>query len=277
MDWSLIQHFFFTINPWLGLVVFILIGYLLAIWLIKLGYYLPIRLFHVWRAECQEYLTEYTELDERIKTTRQPKQFCLHCAAPLLWYAKLPIIGYFLRVNCGHRLPMRHLVLGIVYTLIPVLTFIFFGISAKAAFTALWLFALVLVIDTDIKFNLIPDAVVLSMLWLGLIANYFSVFVDLHTAVLGAIVGYLSLWAMVKIFSLIFSQTVIGQGDFKFFAMIGAWLGWQSLLPIFLLALASAFIIGMVVIIAKKSRQSTIPFAPFLAFGALVMLCYRFA
>ena len=98
--------------------------------------------------------------------------------------------------------------------------------------------------------------------------------VDLKSAVLGAVFGYLSLWGVYHVFRLATGKEGMGFGDFKLFAALGAWLGWQMLLPVILLSAASGAILGILLIVLRRQERGVpIPFGPYLAVaGWLVMM-----
>jgi leader peptidase (prepilin peptidase) / N-methyltransferase len=117
----------------------------------------------------------------------------------------------------------------------------------------------------------------LPLLWLGLIAAAlrWNTEVTLVNAVWGAVAGYLSLWSVYWLFKLVTGKEGMGYGDFKLFAALGAWFGWQALIPIILLS----SVIGAIVGIAMKFNSSLreggyVPFGPFLAGAGFVSLIF---
>ena len=95
----------------------------------------------------------------------------------------------------------------------------------------------------DIDHQVLPNLLVLPLLWTGLLFNSLSLFVDLHLAVFGAVAGYLVLWLSCQAHHILTGRAGMGHGDFKLFASIGAWLGIQ-MLPV---VLALACIILLVI------------------------------
>jgi prepilin signal peptidase PulO-like enzyme (type II secretory pathway) len=71
--------------------------------------------------------------------------------------------------------------------------------------------------------------------------------------VIGAAAGYLSLWLVYWIFKLVRGKEGMGYGDFKLLAALGAWLGWQLLVPIVLLSSSSARVIGLALIVSAAA------------------------
>ncbi|HIO93067.1 MAG TPA: prepilin peptidase, partial [Leucothrix mucor] len=128
----------------------------------------------------------------------------------------------------------------------------------------------------DAKTMLLPDNLTLPLMWLGIAVNYQHLFVDLHSSVLGAIIGYLSLWTLFQIFKLVTGKEGMGYGDFKILAALGAWGGWQ-ILPFTVFA-ASLFgaIFGIAWMIIKRDRNANmIPFGPWLASAGLIAFLWR--
>jgi leader peptidase (prepilin peptidase)/N-methyltransferase len=101
--------------------------------------------------------------------------------------------------------------------------------------------------------------------------------VSLHQALAGAVIGYLSLWLVFWAFKLVTGRDGMGYGDFKLLAAIGAWLGWQALIPTILVAASLGAVVGIAMKLTKRERQidgvsGYVPFGPFLAFGAVLEL-----
>jgi leader peptidase (prepilin peptidase)/N-methyltransferase len=125
----------------------------------------------------------------------------------------------------------------------------------------------------DLQHQLLPDNIVLPMLWLGLLLNLFSLFVPLTDAVIGAIAGYLSLWLLTYGYKFFTGKVGMGHGDFKFLAMWGAWLGWKMLPFIIFSSAFVGMLFGITIIILKKQSASTpIPFGPYLTLGGITAL-----
>ena len=126
-------------------------------------------------------------------------------------------------------------------------------------------------IDLDVQ--LLPNDLVYPGLWLGLLVNLNGLFVPLQDAVLGAVVGFMGLWLVLQAFKLATGKEGMGYGDLKLLAMLGAWMGYQPLLLIIILAAGTGAIIGVSAIVLRgRDRQVPIPFGPFLASGALIAL-----
>ncbi len=141
-----------------------------------------------------------------------------------------------------------------------------YGLTWTSLWALVLAWALWVLIFVDLETLLLPDRVTLPLLWVGLLVNSFGVLTDLHSAVWGAMAGYLSLWLVYWLYWWATRREGLGYGDFKLLAALGAWLGWQALPFVLLLASFSGVIAGLFWIWrAGHSRHTAIPFGPFLA------------
>ena len=148
-----------------------------------------------------------------------------------------------------------------------------FGWPVLYALIFTWFLIALTFIDFDTM--LLPDQLTLPLLWLGLLVNLSHSFVSLEDAVLGAVFGYLSLWSIYWAFKLVTGKEGMGYGDFKLFAALGAWFGWQALPLIILLSSFVGAIIGIIIIVLSKHKQSqAFPFGPYLAAAGWAYLVY---
>ena len=121
--------------------------------------------------------------------------------------------------------------------------------------------------------TVLPDAMTLPLLWAGLLAATLGWTIPLTSAVIGAIAGYLSLWSVYWFFKLATGKEGMGYGDFKLLGALGAWLGWQALLPIVLIASVLGALIGIAMKVSGALREGRyVPFGPFLAGGGLLVM-----
>ncbi|HSG20841.1 MAG TPA: A24 family peptidase, partial [Burkholderiaceae bacterium] len=138
-----------------------------------------------------------------------------------------------------------------------------------------WSLVVLTLIDFDQQ--LLPDDITLPLLWLGLLVNTLDLGfgVSLRDAVIGAIAGYLVLWIFYWAFKLTTGKEGMGYGDFKLLAALGAWMGWQSLLPIIILSSMVGAVCGVVMILALgRDKSVPIPFGPYLAGAGFIMLIW---
>jgi leader peptidase (prepilin peptidase)/N-methyltransferase len=127
----------------------------------------------------------------------------------------------------------------------------------------------------DQETGLLPDDLTLPLVWIGLGVNLGGAFVPLPQAVLGAIAGYLSLWAVYWAFKLATGKEGMGYGDFKMNAAVGAFLGWQMLPMVILLSSVVGLIFGVLQMLAARGKWDAgfrFHFGPYIAVAGLVAL-----
>ncbi|SRR5690554_17925 len=242
-------------------------------------YRIPIMLQRAWRAEAQSVLALEPDQDEQKFNLATPNSTCPHCSSAIKPWQNIPLISYiFLRGRCAScqgsisiRYPAIELFTGIVSLLLAV------KIGFNGQLLALLFFSYVAIalaaIDYDTK--LLPDNMVLPLLWLGLLLNSQNLFVSLHDAVFGAVVGYGFLWSIFWLFKLVTGKEGMGYGDFKLMAVFGAWFGWQLLPNIILLSSLLGAVIGIAMIASGRiEKAEPIPFGPFIIFAGFLTAVY---
>lgn len=255
-----------------------LLGLMVGSFLNVVIHRLPIMMERDWALQCAELRGEAPPAFEPL-TLAKPRSRCPQCGHPIAALENIPIVSWvLLRGRCkGCAAPI-----SLRYPLIEALTGLLFGLAAwHFGFNAAGLGALVLVAAlialTGIDFDtqLLPDDLTLPLLWIGLALNTFNVYTDLKSAVIGAMAGYLALWAVYWGFKLTTGKEGMGYGDFKLLAALGAWLGWQMLpLTILLSSLVGATVgIGLMVF-ARHNRNVPIPFGPYLAAAGIIALIW---
>lgn len=240
-------------------------------------YRLPLMLQAEWTEQCCEHLQlESTDQGKPVNLFF-PRSFCPSCKSQVSAWQNIPIISYlFLRGRC-HQCQCP---IAVRYPLIELLTMLLslyatwhFGFSLALPFVLVAIWILICLIFIDLDYQLLPDSLSLSLLWLGLIANTQNLFTSLPIAVLSAVGAYLSLWFVIKIFYLITGKIGMGNGDFKLFAAFGAWFGWTMLPLILLISSTSGAIVGIIYLkMSNQSKDTTIPFGPFLCGAGLISL-----
>lgn len=261
--------FFISATAFLGLFV----GSFLNVVILRL----PKIMQRHWDVQCRELLEQ--EIDEKKPFNLVvPRSCCPQCGHMIGALENIPVISYLIqRGHCKHC----HEPISIRYPLIELFTAILSGVvawklgfSAQALFAVLLTWALIALTFIDIDEQLLPDDITLPFLWLGLGLSIFDVFTDMQSAIIGAIAGYLSLWLVYQLFKLATGKEGMGYGDFKLFALFGAWFGWQQLPLIILLSSLVGAVIGIgMILFMGRDRQIPIPFGPYLAgAGWLAML-----
>ncbi len=205
-----------------------------------------------------------------------PGSHCPSCGHAIRAWENIPVLSWLLlRARCsacgapiGVRYPLVELATGLL-TLALVYRF---GVSWHTLALCLLVWGLIALAVIDFDEQLLPDQLTLPLLWLGLLTHLDNPDA-LHDAVIGAVAGYLSLWLVFQLFRLLTGREGMGYGDFKLFALFGAWLGWQMLPLVILLASLSGALIGVALILLRgRDRQIPIPFGPYLVMGGLIAL-----
>ena len=237
---------------------------------------LPRMLFTNWRNECEQFLRENNESPLFIDKTNGnynlavPRSSCPSCNAAIKAWQNIPVLSYLLLGgkcgNCKTTISLRYPVVEIITGLMSGVVVYQLGFTQGAGLALLLTWSLIVLTLIDADHQLLPDNITLPLLWLGLAANSFGVFIDLQSAVIGAIAGYLSLWSVYWMFKLLTGKEGMGFGDFKLLAALGAWMGWQQLPLIIILSSLVGAIYGIAAIIfAGKDKSKPIPFGPYLA------------
>lgn len=181
------------------------------------------------------------------------RSICPHCGNTLKTRHLIPVLSYLFykgKCNyCGNPIGISYLLVEIITIISSISLYMIVGLEYDLLFFLLLSYGLITLFFIDYKEQLLPDIITLPLLWLGLLYHLF--FGDIYSSLLGAVVGYLSLWSIYWLFKLLRNKEGMGYGDFKLFALIGAWLGWQSLNYIALIA-AVLGIIYFVVIVRDK-------------------------
>ena len=239
---------------------------------------LPIMMQRDWRAQAREFLELPAEPAARFNLIL-PHSRCPHCGHQIRPWENVPLVSWLvLRGKCAacrapisKRYPAVELLCGLLSAYIAW----HFGFSWQAGGMLLLTWGLLAMSMIDVDHQLLPDSLVLPLLWLGLIANSFGLFASLSDAVWGAVAGYLSLWLVYWLFKLITGKEGMGYGDFKLLAMLGAWGGWQVLPLTVLLSSLVGAVLGTVMLRMRKANSGTaIPFGPYLAIAGWIALLW---
>jgi leader peptidase (prepilin peptidase)/N-methyltransferase len=246
---------------------------------------MPVMLDRQWRAQAAEIEGRELPPEPRYNLIA-PRSACPGCKAPITAAHNIPVISWlFLRgkcASCGKRISAR-------YPLVELLTGIAsalvawrfgFGWACVAGLVLTWFLIALTFIDVDTQ--LLPDDLTLPLLWIGILVSLTlphvegaRLPVDLRSSVIGAIAGYLSLWSVYHLFRIVTGKEGMGYGDFKLLAALGAWLGWQMLLPIILGAAGVGAVLGIAMIVTgQRDRGIPMAFGPYLAAAGWLALMF---
>ena len=260
--------------------VAVLLGLVVGSFLNVVIHRLPKMMERDWLQQAREMLhPDQPQPEQPIYNLVLPHSHCPHCQAEIKPWQNLPLISYaLLRGRCGacrERISVRYpLVELLTAVLSGVVAWQFgFGWAAGAMLLLTWALIALSLIDADTQ--LLPDSIVLPMLWLGLIINSTGLFTDMHSALWGAVFGYLSLWSVYWLFKLVTGKEGMGYGDFKLLAMLGAWGGWQVLPLTILLSSLVGAVLGIIILKSRGDSNATpLPFGPYLAIAGWIAIIW---
>jgi leader peptidase (prepilin peptidase)/N-methyltransferase len=260
----------FELYPVLYLGTLFVFGSLIGSFLNVVIYRLPVMMQREWRSDCLEFLELPAETEATRFNLAVPRSRCANCGHQITALENIPIISYLVLggkcASCKTRISAQYPLVELFTAIVSVVVGWHFGVSLQALAALFLSWCLIVASGIDIGYKLLPDNITLPLLWLGIFLSLFDVFVSLQDSVIGAMVGYLSLWSVFILFKLITGKEGMGYGDFKLLAMLGAWLGWKPLFVVILTSSLVGAVVGISMIALKKTDRSTqIPFGPYLA------------
>jgi leader peptidase (prepilin peptidase)/N-methyltransferase len=234
---------------------------------------------HGWREHCREMMEPEAPSEPRPPNLLRPGSRCPQCGHAIRAVDNIPVLSYLLLRgrcrDCGTRIPASYPAVELLSGALSVAVAWHFGFGLPALAALLMTWSLVALAGIDVRTQLLPDAITLPLLWAGLALALVPVFADLRSAVLGAMAGYLLLWTVYWLFRLLTRREGMGYGDFKLLAALGGWLGWQALPAILLLSSLVGALTGLgLMLLRGRSRETPIPFGPFLAAAGWLALIW---
>lgn len=249
---------------------------------------LPLMMERDWREQCAEL--SKTPPDKALPTGRfdliVPRSRCPSCGHMINAWQNIPVVSYLLLggqcANCKESISARYPFVEMLTAILAAVCAWRFGFGVEAVMAIILTMALVAVSMIDADTQLIPDSIVLPLMWLGLGMSLFhpvtgseTLFIAPRDAIVGAMAGYLSLWSVYQLFKLVTGKEGMGYGDFKLLAALGAWLGWQQLPMIILMSAMVGAIVGISMMIFKRHDRSVpIPFGPYLAAAGWITMLW---
>ncbi|MEG3765631.1 A24 family peptidase [Alteromonas sp. 14N.309.X.WAT.G.H12] len=246
-------------------------------------YRLPIMMERAWKAEYQSYFHS-DDLNEATTVPPfnlvKPDSTCPHCQHKIRAWENIPLISYLFLggkcANCKASISIRYPLVELFTALVATFSAWHFGATSQGVWAIFIVFVLIALLFIDLDKMLLPDQLTLPLVWLGLLLSTQSVFVSPVDAIIGAAVGYMSLWCVYWAFKLLTGKEGMGYGDFKLLAALGAFTGWQGLPIIILLSSVVGACVGIVLMISQRKGQSVaIPFGPYLAVAGYLTLLYK--
>jgi leader peptidase (prepilin peptidase)/N-methyltransferase len=261
-----------------------IIGLVIGSFLNVVIHRLPVMIDRELHLECAGLAGAHIEPPAPRYSLVRPRSACPGCGAPITALQNIPVVSWlWLRgrcANCQQPISPRYPVVELVTAVLSALVAWRFGFTAHTAAVLLATWILIALFVIDIEHQLLPDRLTLPLLWLGLLGSV-TLPASRHfpvapaSAIIGAACGYVSLWLVYHLGRWLFGKEGMGFGDFKLLAALGAWVGWQQLVPLVLLASLTGSIIGITLIVLRLQARSTpIPFGPYLAAAGWLVLVF---
>ena len=270
----------FEQSPVVFYVTVTILGLVIGSFLNVVIYRLPKMLENEWRCECREFLDDELKPAKELAkveelTLSKPASTCPKCGHKIKVLENIPVSSWLVLKGkcsaCANPISARYPIIETITGLTSLVIAMYYGVTWQVLFMLVLTWSLIALTMIDIDKMILPDQITLPLVWLGLILGLNDVFVSIDQAVIGAIVGYMSLWSIFWLFKLITGKEGMGYGDFKLFAVFGAWFGWQLLPLLILMASLVGAIIGISMMVFKNHEGSKpIPFGPYLAIAGWI-------
>ncbi len=231
---------------------------------------LPQMIQRRWQSDCRELLELPAEEPLQRYNLTRPRSHCPQCRHKLRAWENIPLFSYlWLRGHCPQcavLIPLRYPLLELSTGLALAHLAWSLGYSWQVLPAIAFICSLLCLAVIDWEHQLLPDAITLPMLWLGLAVSFWGGFTDVHSSLLGAMLGYLVFWLVLQLSRLMLGRDGLGCGDLKLLAMMGAWLGWEQLPLIVLFSALLGSVTGLIQIVRGTHAWSRpMPFGPCLA------------
>ena len=263
-------------SQWLFIALVGGIGLLFGSFFNVVIYRLPIMLKRDWQQQYFASIEQEPPAEPRFDLFL-PASRCPNCQHVIKYYENIPVGSWlFLKgccSQCDNPISMRYPLVELATALLSMLVAAYFGVSSATFFALIFSWALLILALIDIDQLLLPDSLTQPLLWLGLLVSLNGTFIDLQASVIGAIAGYSVLFITVFMFKLITGKNGMGKGDFKLLAALGAWLGWQSLPLVLIIAVLVTLCLSIVYTFSNKAKP-LLPFGPGLAIAGGICLFY---
>ncbi len=273
---------FLQTSPTAFIIVAAILGLLVGSFLNVVIHRLPLMMEAEWRQQCAELAGQADTAPPPALNLVTPRSRCPHCGHVITALENIPVLSYLVLKGacsaCGKAIGLRYPLIEALTGLLTALVAWHFGWGWQAAAAVVLTWALIALSMIDLDHQLLPDSITQPFLWLGLALSLYGtsgLFTDMHSSIIGALAGYLSLWLVYQIFKRLTGKEGMGYGDFKLLALFGAWLGWQMLPAIILLSSLVGAAVGIGLILVRgRDRNLPIPFGPYLAAAGWIALLW---
>ncbi|MFC6204398.1 prepilin peptidase [Psychrobacter urativorans] len=278
------------LNLTVALITFTILGLCVGSFLNVVIHRIPLMMQYEWRQECSQFLAQQPDMPQNQAATitsivakdipitlSKPASHCPRCTHKIQWYENIPVISWLLlRGRCSHcktSISLRYPSVELLTALLSGLVIYHFGVSAVGLSALILVWTLIALTGIDFDTQLLPDRFTFPLAGLGLAVNSQGWFVTPTQSIWGLLLGFLSLWIVVKIFYLITKKQGMGQGDFKLLAVLGAWLGPIMLPFIILLSSLLGCVVG-IALLKKHGESKPFAFGPYIAIAGIIALLY---
>ncbi|MBN2255861.1 MAG: prepilin peptidase [Deltaproteobacteria bacterium] len=208
-----------------------------------------------------------------------PRSYCPHCGQTIKFYDNIPVLSYLMLMGrcrtCKARISLQYPAVELITASLSAILFWRYGLSLQYLATFVFTCSLIVITFIDLEHQIIPDVITLPGIPLFFLAAVFIMKLRLIDVVLGIIIGGGILYLIAFAYELLRKTEGMGGGDIKLLAMIGAFLGWQSLWFIVMVSSILGAVIGITaMVIQKEDMKYAIPFGPFLSVGAVSYLFF---
>ena len=257
-------------------IVGLIVGSFLNVVILRLPPVLEFR----WRLEAAEILGDSTaDVGPAPPGLVVERSCCPQCGTQIKAYDNIPLLSYLLLRGrcraCGLRISPQYPLVELITAVATALCVWRFGIGLEGFAAVGMSWCLIALSGIDARTQLLPDGMTLPLLWAGLLLSLAPLFVNPGQAIVGAAVGYLSLWSVYWLFKLLTGKEGMGYGDFKLLGALGAWFGVASILPIILMSsVVGAIVGGSMMALRGQDSQVPMPFGPFIAAAGFAYLIF---
>lgn len=270
---------FFNEEPGFFLLTVAFISIFIGSFLNVVIYRLPRMMEQSWSEECRIYLGLKPHTEPEKLSLYLPPSHCPNCKKAIKPWHNIPVLSYlWLQGKCAYcktTISLRYPFVEGMTCLLSVYIALRFGVTWQMVGALFFTWICIALTFIDLDHHLLPDQLTLSLLWLGLFFSLFNIFTTSHDAIIGAMAGYAIFAITQYLFFLVTGKVGMGQGDYKFLAAIAAFLGWQMIPFVILLASLTGIIFALTQMTLKKSfKSSPLPFGPYLAVAGWIAMIW---
>jgi leader peptidase (prepilin peptidase)/N-methyltransferase len=208
------------------------------------------------------------------------RSICPNCSNKLKWYHNIPLFSYlFLRGKCGfcgNHISFRHPLVETINALFYLYYYYSFDLSFNFVVYSILTSVLIVIFFIDLDHQIIPDKITLPGIVIALAISWLPGGIGIIPSLIGFLVGGGSLYLVALLGDFLFKKESMGGGDIKMAAMLGALMGWQKIIFIFMSSAVIGLVISVFLMIFSKNlrEQRVVPFGPFIALAAVLAIIY---